>query len=86
MGAGDLKGANDEVADYRFGTRQGVYALSVTVRLQGVAARVIRKTGNNCDRFCPCLINQDFSRTQQAVRIANGAPTRPRCGGSQFHV
>jgi hypothetical protein len=56
-----LKGANDEVTNYGFGTSEGVYSLSMTVSLQGIAAKVIRKTGNNSDRFCPCLMNQNLS-------------------------
>jgi hypothetical protein len=61
MGTRDLKGANDEVANHGFGTSEGVYSLSMTVSLQGVTPSVIRETGNNSDRFCPCLMNQYFS-------------------------
>jgi hypothetical protein len=86
MGTRDLKGANDEVANYRFGTGEGVYSLSMAVSDKGITTRIIRETGNNCDRFCLCLMNQHFSGSQQTVRIAKGAPTRPRCRRPQFHV
>jgi hypothetical protein len=46
------------MANYRFRAGKGVYSLSMTVRLQGITARVIWETGNYCDRVCSCLMNQ----------------------------
>jgi hypothetical protein len=86
MSARDLKGTHDEVADYGFGTGKGVYSPSVTVSLQGITTCIIGEPGNNSDRICPCLLNQYISGSQQTVGIPDGAPTRPRCCRSQFHV
>jgi hypothetical protein len=86
VGTRNLKGADDEVANYSFGTSEGVYSLSVTVSDEGVTTQIIREAGNNGDRFCLCLMNQNLSRPQQTIRIANCPPTRARCSGSQFHV
>jgi hypothetical protein len=36
VGTRNLKGADDEVANYSFGTSEGVYSLSVTVSDEGV--------------------------------------------------
>jgi hypothetical protein len=57
MSARDLKGTHDEVTNDSLGTGQGVYSLSVAVRLQGFATCIIRETGNYSDRICPCLMN-----------------------------
>jgi hypothetical protein len=86
VGTRNLKGADDEVANYSFGPSEGVYSLSVTVSDEGVTTRIIREAGNNCDRFCLCLMNQNLSRPQQTIRITDCSPTRSRCSGSQLHV
>jgi hypothetical protein len=62
MGTRNLKGADDKMANNGFGTSEGVYSLSVTISDEGITTQIIGETGNNCDRICPCLMNQNLSR------------------------